>query len=132
MKILKFINSVRLLTGIKNIWSKKWKSAFPILFLVAVFFAWYMTRDSILKITSSALSTFLLWGFSLVVIAIAVIGVLLIVSILGTPLSAKRVEMCLYNVGFKDRAGNTPLLLSRFREAKAEVLEFYSPTIPIT
>ena len=131
-KILKSINSVRLLTGIKNIWSKKWKSVFPILFLVAVFFAWYMTRDSILKITSSALSTFLLWGFSLVMIAIAVIGVLLIVSILGTPLSAKRVEMCLYNVGFKDRAGNTPLLLSRFREAKAEVLEFYSPTIPIS
>ncbi len=132
MKILKSINSVRLLTGIKKIWSKKWKSVFPILFLVAVFFAWYMTRVSILEITSSALSTFLLWGFSLVMIAIAVIGALLIVSMLGTPLSAKRVEMCLYNVGFKDRAGNTPLLLSRFREAKAEVFEFYSPTVPIS
>ena len=93
MKILKSINPVRLLTGIKNICNKKWKSVFPILFLVAVFFAWYMTRVSILKIKSSALSTFLLWGYSLVMIAIAVIGVLIIVSILGTPLSAKRVEI---------------------------------------
>ncbi len=35
-------------------------------------------------------------------------------------------------VGFKDKSGETPILLSRYKEAKAEVFEFYSPTIPIT
>lgn len=131
-KILKAINSVRLLTGIKNLWSKKWKFAFLLLFSVSVFLAWYIVKDSISKIVFPILSAFLLWVFSLIMFVIAVIGTLLIVSILGTPLSAKRVEMCLHNVGFKDRTGDTPLLLSRFKEAKADVFEFYSPTIPLT
>lgn len=131
-KLFNKIKTIRLLNGLKNIWSKKWKAVFPVVFIIAIYLLWYYVKQNILTIGTAILSKCLLCLFSALMIAILIIGTLLIVSMLGTPLSSKRVEMCLYNVGFKDRAGNTPFLLSRFREAKAEVFEFYSPTIPIT
>lgn len=131
-KIIKTISSIHLLNGLKNIWCNKWKVIFPVVFIMATCLFWYFVEQNILNLEFAYLSILLQWVFSLIMIAILIIGVLLIVSILGTPLSAKRVEMCLHNVGFKDRAGDTPLLLSRFKEAKADVFEFYSPTIPLT
>ncbi len=64
-------------------------------------------------------------------IAIAIIGVLLIISFIGTPLSAKGVENCLASIGFCDRTGNTPLLLSKYTDGKAVVYELYSSTLSI-
>ena len=78
------------------------------------------------------LESFLLWSISIVMISVFIIGELLIVSLIGTPLSANRVHKCLFNVGFKDKSGDTPLLLSRYKEGKTEIFEFYSPTLPLT
>ncbi len=92
---------------------------------------WVTTNNSIQEITNAFISTALLWCFNLLIIAFLIVGELLIISLIGTPLSAKRVERCLESVGFKDKSGETPMLLSRYKEAKAEVFEFFSPTIPM-
>lgn len=131
-KILNQINSIRMLTGFRNIWHKKRKAFLPIAFILSAYMLWNLVKTSIHKIGFPYLSNILLWIFSLIMIFVTIIGTLLIISMLGTPLSAKRIEMCLSSIGFKDRFGETPLLLSRFRQEKAEVFEFYSPTIPIT
>lgn len=131
-KILNQINYIRILTGFRNIWYKKRKALLPIAFILSAYMLWNFVKTSIYKIGFSYLSNILLWIFSLIMIFVTIIGTLLIISMLGTPLSAKRVEKCLLGVGFKDKSGETPILLSRYKEAKAEVFEFYSPTIPIT
>ncbi|MGN1127221.1 MAG: FtsK/SpoIIIE domain-containing protein [Ruminococcus sp.] len=123
-KLFSKIKIIRLTTGLKNIRDKQEKAFIPLSFLFATFFLWLILKDKIIN-------TFLLWGFSLVMIAIAIIGVLLIISFIGTPLSAKSVESCLESIGFYDKAGNTPLLLSKHIEGKAVVFEFHSPTMSI-
>lgn len=119
------IKVIRLSKGFENIKNKRIKAVMPLAFLTAVILLWFIAKDKILN-------EVLLWIFDFILIVFSIIGTLLIISFLGTPLSAKRIEICLSSIGFKDRFGETPLLLSRFRQAKAEVFEFYSPTVPIT
>lgn len=120
-----------LINGCKKIWNKKYRILFPLIFLIAVCCSWFALDQNIHSITIEWLETFLLWIISGLMIAFIIIGELLIVSLIGTPLSATRVQKCLASVGFTDKAGKTPLLVSRFKDGKAEVFEFYSPTIPL-
>ncbi len=120
-----------LINGCKKIWNKKYRILFPLIFLIAVCCSWFAIDQNIHSITIEWLETFLLWIISGLMIAFIIIGELLIVSLIGTPLSATRVQKCLASVGFTDKAGKTPLLVSRFKDGKAEVFEFYSPTIPL-
>lgn len=131
-KIKSKIKIPYLINACKNIWYKKYKIIFPLLFLIAVCCSWFALDQNILSITIAWLKTFLLWSISIVIISVFIIGELLIVSLIGTPLSANRVHKCLLNVGFKDKSGETPLLLSNYKEGKTETFEFYSPTLPLT
>lgn len=131
-KLTSKIKTLYLINGCKNIWNKKYKFLFPLLFLIAICCSWFALDQNILSITIEWLETFLLWSISIVIISVFIIGELLIVSLIGTPLSANRVHKCLANVGFKDKSGDTPLLLSRYKEGKTEIFEFYSPTLPLT
>lgn len=130
-RILSRIKVIRLITGLKNIKDKKLKVVPLLSYLLIIFFLWLITKNNIAHIQNITLSVFLLWSVSFAMVAIAIIGTLLIISMLGTPLSAKRVENCLASIGFCDGAGNTPLLLSKHTEGKAVVYEFYSTTISI-
>lgn len=131
-KLKRIIKVPYLINGCKRIWMKKYKMLIPLLFLTATCCAWLALVQNITDITIEWLSTFLLISVSILMIAIFVIGDLLIVSLIGTPLSANRIHMCLANVGFNDKSGDTPLLLSRYKEGKTEIFEFYSPTLPLT
>lgn len=131
-KIKSKIKIPYLINGCKKIWNKKYRILFPLIFLIAVCCSWFAIDQNIHSITIEWLETFLLWFINILMIAVIIIGELLIVSLIGTPLSATRVQTCLANVGFTDKADKTPLLVSRFKDGKAEVFEFYSPTIPLT
>lgn len=131
-KLTSKIKTPYLINGCKNIWNKKYKFLFPLLFLIAICCSWFALDQNILSITIEWLETFLLWSISIVIISAFIIGELLIVSLIGTPLSANRVHKCLLNVGFKDKSGDTPLLISRYKEGKTETFEFFSPTMPLT
>ena len=131
-KIKSKIKIPYLINGCKNMWKKKYKMLFPFLFLIAMCCAGVTLVQNINCITIEWLVIILLWSVSIVIIAFFIIAELLIVSLIGTPLSAKNVQSCLASVGFTDRSGETPLLLSRYKEGKAEIFKFYSPTIPLS
>ena len=113
-------------------WAKKYKLLFVLMFLFAIGLLSFTLLQEISKIKIDWIATFLSGCITVAMTATAIVGVLLIVSLIGTPLSANRIHKCLANVGFTDKAGETPLLLSRYREGKAEVFRFYSPTIPLS
>lgn len=94
-------------------------------------FIWTIVRKKILLIDNIIFLSILLWSFSLFMLGSTIIGLLFIIAKVGTPLSAKRVENCLKAIGFYDKLGNTPLLLSKIKEGKADVYEFYSNTLSI-
>ena len=94
-------------------------------------FIWAVVRNKILLIENRVFSSTLLWSFSLFMLGSVIIGLLLIIAKVGTPLSAKRVENCLKAIGFYDKLGNTPLLLSKAKKGKADVYKFYSNTLSI-
>jgi S-DNA-T family DNA segregation ATPase FtsK/SpoIIIE len=130
-RIVKSIKKIRLYNGIQNICKDKWKLCFPALFSLIMLFIWAVVRGKILLIENAMFSAIILWSFSLLMIGSIIIGLLYIIAKIGTPLSAKRVENCLKGIGFYDKFGNTPLLLSKNKEDKAIVYEFYSNTLSI-
>lgn len=130
-RIVKSIKKIRLYNGIKNLWKDKWKISYPALFFFLMLFIWIVVRKKILFIDNIVFFSILLWSFSLFMLGSTTIGLLFIVAKVGTPLSAKGVENCLKAIGFYDKLGNTPLLLSKTKEGKVDVYEFYSNTLSI-
>lgn len=130
-RIVKSIKKIRLYNGIKNLWKDKWKISYPVLFFFIMLFIWAVVRKKILFIDNIVFFSILLWSFSLFMLGSTIICLLFIIAKVGTPLSAKRVENCLKAIGFYDKLGNTPLLLSKIKEGKADVYEFYSNTLSI-
>ena len=130
--IHKFTSKIRIIKGFKNIWIKKQKVLFPFLFLIAICCSWFALNQNINSITIEWLKAFLFWSVSIMMIAVIIIGELLIVSLIGTPHKAKAVEQALHRIKLVDRTDTPPLLIDRYKEAKAEVLEFYSPAIPLS
>lgn len=57
------------------------------------------------------------------------VGLIGIVCMLGTLISSKKIEGELVDIGFSDKDGNPPILISRLNENKGIRLEFYSPKI---
>ena len=131
-KLKSIIKVPYFLNGCKKLWIKKYKMLFPLLFLTVIGCTWLALVQNIHGITIEWLATFLLWSAIILIITVFVIGELLIISLIGKPLSANRIHKCLANVGFIDKSGDTPLLLSRYKESKTEIFEFYSPTLPLT
>lgn len=130
-RIVKSIKKIRLYNGIKNLRKDKWKIGYPVLFFFIMLFIWIIVKEKIFFIDNIVFSQILLWSFSLFMLGSTIIALLFIIAKVGTPLSAKRVENCLRAIGFYDKLGNTPLLLSKIKEGKADVYEFYSNTLSI-
>lgn len=130
-RIVKSIKKIRLYNGIKNLRKDKWKIGYSVLFFFIMLFIWAVIRKKIFFIDNIVFFQILLWSFSLFMLGSTIIGLLFIIIKVGTPLSANRVENCLRAIGFYDKLGNTPLLLSKIKEGKADVYEFYSNTLSI-
>lgn len=130
-RIVKSIKKIRLYNGIKNLRKDKWKIGYPVLFFFIMLFIWAVIRKKIFFIDNIVFFQILLWSFSLFMLGSTIIALLFIIIKVGTPLSANRVENCLRAIGFYDKLGNTPLLLSKIKEGKADVYEFYSNTLSI-
>lgn len=67
--------------------------------------------------------------FYIVMAVILIIGLGGIICMLGTPINSKKIEGELVDIGFSDKDGNPPVLISRINEKKGIRLEFYSPKI---
>ena len=63
--------------------------------------------------------------------ALGMTGLLVIFTLAGTPIKARKIERQLYDIGFVDRTGSAPLLLSYRKEKNGIVMEFFSTGIPL-
>lgn len=96
----------------------------PVIFLLAV--GW-ITYWSMARISSDILRYVLLAGAA----AVLVVGELLILLMIGTPLRARRIHKSLTEAGFTDKAGECPVLLSYRKESNGVFLDFYSKNISL-
>ena len=131
-KIKEKIKIPYLQKGCKNIWTKKFKMLFPLAFLISCYILWWSLTQKIGDIKLEWLSTSLIWSVSALSIVFTVFGTLLIISFIGTPCKAKAVEQALHRIKLVDRTDTPPLLIDRYKEAKADVFEFFSPAISLS
>jgi len=71
------------------------------------------------------------WIFIILMIELALIGVLGIITLIGYPKEAKEYERQLLKVGFIDKTGSTPVLISKRKEKNGYILDFYSDGLPL-
>lgn len=121
-----------LINGCKNIWAKKYKTLFVLMFLFAIGSLSFTLLQDISKIKIEWLTTFLSWCIAVSMTVTILVGVLLIISLIGTPHKAKAVEQALHKIKLVDRTDTPPLLVSRYKEAKADVFEFFSTSISLS
>lgn len=102
----------------------------PVAWLLIFVMAAYMGKKPLQNMGNPFSSD--LFGFIYVILMVemAVVGVCVIMSLVGTPKGASRTEKELARAGFTDETGESPMLLARRKAGKGVVLEFFSKQIP--
>lgn len=125
---------LRIVAGVKEIVRRKWKVIFVILYAVLMFEIWKHRYDF-----SPIDNTALFWGvyksaIDTAFILIVILGGIGILILLGTPLGTRKIHENLLRIGFVNRAGECPILVSKYKDKKekAIVLKFENRGIPIT
>ena len=125
---------LRIVAGVKEIVRRKWKVIFVILYAVLMFDIWKHRYDF-----SPIDNTALFWGvyksaIDTAFILIVILGGIGILILLGTPLGTRKIHENLLRIGFVNRAGECPILVSKYKDKKekAIVLKFENRGIPIT
>lgn len=126
---MKSTNNIRMQEGLKNMWRKKYLIFVPIVYCLIIGGCAYAGEWLLNKMGSPFSSDLYLMIFYTFMIVILIIGLLGIVCMLGTPINSKKIEGELVDIGFSDKDGNPPVLISRTNENKGIRLEFYSPKI---
>ena len=121
----------RILSGIKRFKKNKWLLIVPMLYLSIIAILLYVGEKYTKIFIKSIPSNVIEWIIRVFAIIIGVFGVVFIIFILGTPICGKRVEQMLEEVGFIDKTGETPTLLSKTKDMKGWIYEFYSPRLPL-
>lgn len=75
---------------------------------------------------STELYLVIFYALMIVLLSAGMIGIL---CMLGTPIKSKKIEGQLIDIGFTDKEGNAPILLSKEKDKKGIKFEFYSPKI---
>lgn len=126
---MKNTNNQRIKAGIKKISENKLLIIIPVMYAGLIIFAMCLLKELLLRMGepfSGKIFEILLYIF---IAEIMIIGIIGIIQMLGRPLSSKKVEGELVNVGFVDNEGESPLLLSVNKDNKGFIYEFYSPRI---
>lgn len=125
---------LRIGAGVKEIIRRKWKVIFMILYAVLMFEVWKHRYDF-----SPIDNTALFWGvykcaMDIAFILIMILGGIGILILLGTPLGTRKIHENLLRIGFVNRAGECPILVSKYKDKreKALVLKFENRGISIT
>lgn len=126
---MKSTNCIRIQEGFKNMWRKKYLVGVPILYCLIIGGFSYAGEWLLGKMGSPFSSDLYLLIFYIVMAVILIIGLGGIICMLGTPINSKKIEGELLDIGFSDKDGNPPVLISRINEKKGIRLEFYSPKI---
>jgi S-DNA-T family DNA segregation ATPase FtsK/SpoIIIE len=124
-------NSYRIVTGAKRIGRNKPLILIPVIYIISVGIMSYIGKGFLLALDQPFSSDLFGWVFLFFMAEIAIIGLMLILTVLGTPISSKKIENELSEIEFTDKKGNPPTLISKTREKNGWIYEFYSPRLPL-
>lgn len=128
--IVKNNNNQRFKAGLKKIWEMKALILIPAIYVGVMLFAMFMLKTLLQKMGapySGKIFEIVLYVF---IIEMNIVGIYGIILTLGKPTVSKKIESELMDVGFVDNEGQSPLLLSKKKDNKGFIYEFYSPRIP--
>ena len=123
-------NVYRIFLGVKKIGRKKWLILIPSGYLAVISIMIWNCRNFLKSLDCFFSAELFEWLFLTLMVEVAVIGLMLILTALGTPKSSKSTEDGLVGVGFTDKLGETAMLVSKVKDHNGFILEFYSPKIP--
>lgn len=125
------INTYRIVIGAKRIGRNKLLILIPIIYIIIVGILSYMGREFFNKLEKPFSSDLFEWVFLIFMVEVTIIGLMLILIALGTPIESKGIEKGLLEIEFTDKKGAPPILLSKTREKNGWIYEFYSPRLPL-
>lgn len=127
------VSRTRLWCGLKRLFLEPRTLVFPLLLVVAAVLAWHNTDK--LPLHSSIPEMELLGKFALSAMVVVLSALLFfgLLSLLGTPRRAKKIDAALFHIGLVDRYDLGPALLSsrRVKGSSVQVLEFWSKGISL-
>lgn len=121
----------RFKNGIKRIYEKKILLLVPTTYLIILGMLTYAGKITLLTLEQPFSSNIFGYIFIAFMFEMALIGEFGIITLVGKPIKTKETEKALADVGIIDKAGNSPMLLSRRKNNNGIVLEFYSTRIPL-
>lgn len=122
-------NVQRIKAGLKRMQKNKLLVLIPVVYVGVMFLVMFMLKGLLRKMGEPYSGTIFEIVLYVFIAEMIIIGIWEIIQILGRPLGSKKVESRLVNAGIVDSEGKAPLLLSKEKEAKGFVYEFYSPQI---
>lgn len=123
-------NNQRFKAGLKRIKEMKVWVMIPAVYVGVMILIMFMLKTLLQKMGepySGKVFEIVLYVF---IIEIIIVGIYGIIFMLGKPIVSKRIEGELIDVGFVDNEGQSPLLLSKKKDSKGFIYEFYSSRIP--
>ena len=123
-------NTYRMKAGLKRIKRRKVLLIIPIIFLVMMVMITWKGIVFLRSLENAFAPKFFEWLLVIAMVEVSIIGMMLILTILGTVKGSKTAEKRLLEVDFVDKKGETPYLVSKTKEYNGYIYEFYSPRIP--
>lgn len=124
---------LRIMYGAKEIIKHKWKILFPVFYLLVlalVFKKSYYFCNQQNKLFAY-LWNIVRFALPFLFVVLTSLGVSQILVILGTPWGTKRIQQNFLRIKFTNDTGEIPLLLSKHKNNKIVILEFYNCGIPL-
>lgn len=122
---------LRFKMGILNIFCKKWTWLAVVTYIALAIIIKYKL-DTWTYDASDIGMTINNIGFRMMFPFLSIGGFIVLIVILGTPKGAKRINQSLNNVGLVNHAGQSPLLLKRYKEYGVTIMEFDPNGIPLS
>lgn len=123
-------NNQRFKVGLDRIKEKQILILIPAVYVGVMILAMFMLKALFQKMEESYFGNIFEIALYILIVEMVIIGVYGIIQMLGKPIASKKIEGELVDVGFVDNDGQSPLLLSKKKDNKGFIYEFYSPKIP--
>ena len=124
------MSNQRLKAGIRHMKEKNLLILIPAVYVALMILAMFLLKE-LLQIMGEPFSGKIFVMLLYIFIAeMIVVGVMGIIQMFGKSSCSRKIEGELIDVGFVDSKGKSPLLLSKRKDNKGFIYEFYSPKIP--
>ncbi len=121
----------RIRFGINRLLNETYLFIYPIMFIVFTLILSLFVEHYISKNTTTPLSDLYKCGLDLLFTSISILGLGCIMIHFGTPLISKRTEQSFYEIGFVDKLGHPPILLSIKKVKNGFEFLFYSERLAL-